>query len=645
VKEALIGPETPPASDPFISLQTRLLLAGNSLNPNARNLPPVTEEALGTFAKHDYSLFNTVSTNERQEYWRGEEDNNFIRQKESWTSQVVSLFKDNQQFFQTTEKGTKITAVFSHLGINSQQFSVADAQSLFDRYCSGESGESNIKNFVADVVDIYDPQNLPAIFWIAGMFGQTSAEIVKHLVEVEARLTNQPGLLVQAANAGHRINHLNPDEIRLLHFLNPQPEIEEPDQPTSPTHQPLPEGYEWRSERNGRLSAEEAEEEIAHIKDPETIAAYLINQNPAFANYGEQIVNEINQQRQKLKDSLNRRNIREDLLLQIVNNVIEHFRGFVKNTHGIDLPQIEGLDIFPITDLTSKIYNPMQADAFVRAGIPLIFLDMDQLEREAFGEEKVLLAEEFERRFRNVFAGTIIHEYTHLSADHARRRLVKVDENGQVISEIDSGLGKLGLMFIRYFVEGDVQLRVKNEERGRELNEAVTEKMVEKWSHTYPYKAVEATAYPAERQVLNEIIDLISEEKGLSEEEVFAHFVAAHFDKNGLLPLVRLLSGPVEHGGKVVYSRPNFLSHVYALMDYEANKVTPTGQAVPYSLTLAYIKDGLNPAQIREIGVNVYNGNIRLSTAAREILLEMILPEEVWQNLVEEIADTSLAAA
>ena len=548
-----------------IGLQARLLLGGNALNPNARNLPPLTENDLGNFAQRDYSPFNQASANERANYWQGKGDDIFARQKESWINQVTEIF----------QKSPELTGILAALEIE-------NAESLFEKYCLNREGH-DIKQFVRDVLNLPTPsQMLTVIQHLAGMFGETSAEIVKHLVDAETQLLTQPEQLVEAANSGRRINRLTTDEKRLLRFVSGSEE--EVEQQVRPARPKLPEGLEWRTERDGRLSAQEAAETIANIKDLETI-----------------------EEKQELKNYLESKNIGEDLLLQIVNNVIEHYREFVKNTYGIDLPQIEGLDIFPISGLTSQIYNPMQADAFVRAGIPLIFLDIDRLKRVAFGEEK----------FRNIFAGTIIHEYTHLTADHALRRLIKVDENGQEISEIDGGLGKLGLMFIRYFLQGNQQLRVENEERGRYLNEAITEKMVEKWSHTYPYKAVDATAYPAERKVLAEIIQLVAQEQNMSEDEVSTLFVRAHFGKEGLRPLVQALTGPD-------YQRPYFLSTVYALMDYEKGPVEKPKQT-NYPLTLAFIKDELRPHQIQEIAENI--DDLYLSPAAKNHLEEIFIEE------------------
>lgn len=601
----------------FVGLQTRLLVGGRALNPNARNLPFVTVESLGNFAQRDYSPFNQASTRERQKFWQSRENDEFARQKESWINQVVSVFQNNQSFFQETEKGRRITGILSAFQIDSQQFTASDAQSLFNKYCNTGS---NIKQFVTDIINIPDlEENLPAIQWLAGILGRTSAEIVKHLVDAEVKLQTQPDELVENVNADQKINHLNQEEKRLLEFLTEVEETEPESLPFRPQQQSLSEGYEWQKERAQPRTREEYEQEVAMIQNPATIAAYLMSRYPEYEDWDIQaLAEEINRENQELLHKLDRANMGGEKLTALVSGVVEHYRDFIQSTYKITLPQIESLRIFPISGLISKAYNPAQADAFVRAGIPMIFLDMDQLVQVAFARGRnqyVIGKEEFEQHFRELLAGTIVHEFTHLAADHVVTKLSQVRPDGSA-EEVFRGNEKIGLQFNKYFIENEEEHRIGHQERGRQLNEAVTEKLVEKWAHTYPYKSVDTSAYITERIVLNRLIDLIADEQNITEDEAFALFVRAHFTKEGLMPLVRTLSGSD-------YQRQNFLSTVYALMGYEDGKRTQARQVISYPLTLGFIDGSLNPHQIQEIYEKIEDLN--LSPAAMQNLAKTII--------------------
>lgn len=230
----------------LVGLQVRLLIATpEALNPES-TLPAVTRESLGNFADRDYGVFNTASTDERQDHWRGKEGDVFERQKAAWVQSTVATFTSEQaQTFFHTEKGKQWSEVFHRMGIYTQAFNQESAEQLYAKYFA--HGTSDIKKFVGDAMRAHAYTDPDAIQWISHIFGPQSSEVVAQLLDAEKKLQTQPDQLVEAANQEEtvggqqvkRVNNLDDEsEKRPLRFLAAHIAAQQPAQPDIPRVQP-----------------------------------------------------------------------------------------------------------------------------------------------------------------------------------------------------------------------------------------------------------------------------------------------------------------------------------------------------------------------------------------------------------------------
>lgn len=230
----------------MVRLQTRLLMEQNAINPQAK-IPEVTQEHLLPFEQRTstYNLIKTASGGERKQYWEQKGEKEFDKQKQAWIESTTTTFQNAKDFFSSQSgTGTQWREVFSRMGIQADNFTSQQAEQLYNKYFLGDKTTSAINEFMQDVisahtitkdgVDTLDEAglqtNLPAVRWLANIFGGNSAEIVEQLLDAEAKLFTNPQALIQQANEKQpnpanpqeqilRINNLEPRETELLKFL------------------------------------------------------------------------------------------------------------------------------------------------------------------------------------------------------------------------------------------------------------------------------------------------------------------------------------------------------------------------------------------------------------------------------------------
>lgn len=610
--------EQMPRYQELIGLQACVLLGGDALNPEKRDLPVVTQNALGSHATRDYRLYNRASIQERSTYW-SETGVEFEQQKRVWIDRTVNAFTSAQPFFQS-EEGRAWSVAFERIGIQSQDFAEAHAEKLYHTYFSGERKESYIKQFVSHVLDAYrNEQNqleyeklrndLPAFQWFSTIFGKNSSEIVAQLIDAEAKLERAPQKLVAQANEGGRINNLLPKEVELLRFLQPHaPEARIREQPHIASE--LPAGYKWRydEKRRDHPRVYPGEHEVETILHPHYIAHELKRVYPE--RYGgiplPLLAKQIREEQLDLTQALNHVGLHTDRYLARVKQTLTRYENFLRERYGITIPEIQKLTFFPIAGKTAEYYNAGRlAFGLVYTHWPVIFLDMGKIAQRAKeigrAEWREMTPDELGRLMERLLNEIEPHEYTHLLSDLAFWHLMKSTKTGE--EEVLPIPGKAGL---------DVTKPVKTEitedgeitnleivSRGKRLTEALTTELTFQWAKDRGERLA-IHAYENERQVLSDLADLLAKEQGISKDEALAKFVRASFGPSHFRTLAKELSGRHVEKGKVAYRRPHFLSTIYALMEYDAFK-TQTNEPTPYDLTRAYISGKVNREQAQDL--------------------------------------------
>lgn len=119
---------------------------------------------------------------------------------------------------------------------------------FYEKYFSGPNKESNIRKFIADVVERYKTgsgqridlaslkNDLTSVQNLAGAFGETSSEVITQLIDAEVELstTADTDLSIKLCK---EINNVGEDDNRLLQFLIEGERLDAP-KPISPT--PVP---------------------------------------------------------------------------------------------------------------------------------------------------------------------------------------------------------------------------------------------------------------------------------------------------------------------------------------------------------------------------------------------------------------------
>lgn len=199
-----------------------------ALNPNTP-LTSVTRESLGIFAERDYTIFNTKSDQERETYWKTQPETDNPAQMAKWLKDTQADFADNQAFFSTTEEGKQWTNVFSHLGLSADNMTQTQLEQFYATYlASSDKANGGEKKFIADILsspmyqtpdgkfdDAKLREDLPALEWLANVFGENSAQIASRLSSSEATLQQAPDAIITPADT-----MMSAKEIKLLEFLS-----------------------------------------------------------------------------------------------------------------------------------------------------------------------------------------------------------------------------------------------------------------------------------------------------------------------------------------------------------------------------------------------------------------------------------------
>lgn len=275
--ERLPQTETLRPHEPLIGLQARMRIGGNALDSNNRNIPEVTASS---FTNLDYGAYERLSIAERSEYWKKQGEMTFDQQQASWIEDTTNTFTSARAFFTKTEQGKDWAQALRRIGIQPESFSKDSATQLYTTYFAQEGG---VQKFVDTTLAKYKTadgtfdtaalrKDLPALRWIAGIFGDTYApEIIAQLTDA---LAAKPDTLAQEANQNERVNNIIPREVELLDALHPhvrqettqQHPLTPPASPdTTPYVPPQPQANPQET-REQNLSAEE-------------IASALINYN------------------------------------------------------------------------------------------------------------------------------------------------------------------------------------------------------------------------------------------------------------------------------------------------------------------------------------------------------------------------------
>ena len=219
------GEPPPPETlsfEPFIAVQSRMLLAASDLannidviNPANKKVNPFTKEQLTDFNKHDYSLFDNASTNERRR--EAEVSRDQLDQKvQAWAETCANLVR-------TDERGKII------FGDKYQKITTDNMVKFYNIYFTGDDKKSNLKLFVQDTLTRYTvneqinvlalEQDLSVIEWFAHVFGGNSAEIVTQLIDAEIKFQTNQDQFVQEGNQNVNVFAEGSDDERLLKFL------------------------------------------------------------------------------------------------------------------------------------------------------------------------------------------------------------------------------------------------------------------------------------------------------------------------------------------------------------------------------------------------------------------------------------------
>ena len=163
-------------------------------------------------------VFENLSFAERKEEWKGIEYSQAYNQ---WRTQ----FTDFMINIQDPQRLKALKTILSN-NKEAKEFTIGDADRLFNEFCRGKS---DIDNFIARVVTNLGNNGeinpttlqelLPHLQWIAsGLFGKnTSSYGVGRLIEIESAIHNSPVQVMEIFNSNKgRINALTDDEKRVL---------------------------------------------------------------------------------------------------------------------------------------------------------------------------------------------------------------------------------------------------------------------------------------------------------------------------------------------------------------------------------------------------------------------------------------------
>lgn len=621
-KEVPNSPETEVAMSHFAALYPRLLIGGEFLNPDKRDLNPLNKEALGNFNQRDYSIFQYGSARDRMSYWAQFSNLDNQAKYKRWSQHCVATFSNSKNFFTNTEKGKSWSSLFSKLNIDTKNFTPETAAAFYQRYFTGEQNKTGVKQFVSDILNIHTKdnkldsdaleRNLPAINWLANIFGNSSSEVITQLTSAEGKLITSPDSLINEANLKKsdgklRINELNQDEDRILRFLWSSLPQGETNQPTTTPNQNQEE-LKLTYERPGDPRVFPGKINPDTLLNPEKTSKDLKRKFPEL--YGnipdEELKAQVGTEQKMFEQWRQQTGLDNDYLREMLIQNLNSYGHFLENKYKIKIPKIGYIQIVPLFGKTADAFMSRRgALAFTMPKHSAIFLDFDVIyahadhlrrteHKQATGRE--LLGEMPRGKVRSFIMRLLReiqpHEYTHLIGDIAFWKLsAKTSDSEKILDYIP---GKVGLDVIKpelVKVKNDLTLTLLD--RGTPLTEAVTVELTEQWAKSFGAK-LDLPVYENERKMLDSIINLLSREFGISKDKSFHKIVEGYFTPEGFRNLIKDLSGREKATDGIKYKRPHFLQIVYALADAEIISATRSKATPDYSLTLAYIENSNN---------------------------------------------------
>lgn len=234
--EAVKSPEKIQISPHFRALHGRILLGSNTLNPDNKNISPVTKE---TLANGSPQILNECATNCRRREATVAKDqlegeiNSRVTKNTLVLKQDLSKIKGFDQEKAARWQGT-LTKLF---GKDTASATDSEVRTLFDKYFYSKDklgNDSDADLFTEDVLKAFEgdteaiEKNTDCIIWYARICGFTqdySETVFRHQITAKALLNSQPDQLVEelnqkaAENKPSRINDTNDDEDQVLRFI------------------------------------------------------------------------------------------------------------------------------------------------------------------------------------------------------------------------------------------------------------------------------------------------------------------------------------------------------------------------------------------------------------------------------------------
>jgi len=234
--EPVKTPERELYNSHFRAVHGRILLGGETLNPDHKNIPLVTKESLSNGSPQ---ILNECATNCRRKEATVEKDRleeeiaTRVSKNTSVLKQDLSKIKSFDQ-----EKAARWQSTLTKLfGKDTASASESEVRALFDKYFYSKDklgNDSNTDLFAEDVLKAFDgdvsriEENTDCVIWYARICGFTqdySETVFKHQVTAKALLNSKPDQLVEELNQkqsedqSSRINNTNNDEDQVLRFI------------------------------------------------------------------------------------------------------------------------------------------------------------------------------------------------------------------------------------------------------------------------------------------------------------------------------------------------------------------------------------------------------------------------------------------
>lgn len=234
--EPVKSPEKELFNSHFRALHGRILLGGDALNPDNKNISPITKEAL---ANGSPQLLNECATNCRKKVATVEKDQleGEINSRVANNTLVLKQdFSKIEGFDQ--EKAARWKSTLSKLfGKDTASATEAEVRALFDKYFYSKDKLGNASDtdlFAEDVLRAFGEEditqieeNADCIIWYARICGfdqDYSEKVFKHQITAKALHKNNPDQLVEELNQkienkSSRIDDSNADEDEVLKFI------------------------------------------------------------------------------------------------------------------------------------------------------------------------------------------------------------------------------------------------------------------------------------------------------------------------------------------------------------------------------------------------------------------------------------------